>query len=246
MKRLLNLSCVSIFALALAAPVHAQEPPPRTVAAPRETAQKPVPIEQASYHVPVFSNDLVTVLRVYIPPGRASDYHIHSLDQISVVIEDHPPDAYSQKLGEARGTIRSPRAGETGYSSNSPPLTHRGVNPGKTLPMHLIVLLLRKPSGFTAAARNVHGYTQVFDNARARAWRLVLQPGETAPAITQHAPGIRVIVGGDGEITEISPGARDRAMYLRKGDFYWQDPGKTRAVRNIGSTRLELVEVEFK
>jgi mannose-6-phosphate isomerase-like protein (cupin superfamily) len=35
-------------------------------------------------------------------------------------------------------------------------------------------------------------------------------------------------------------------MALRSGEFFWQDAGVTRTVRNSGSTRLELVEVELK
>jgi hypothetical protein len=78
-----------------------------------------------------------------------------------------------------------------------------------------------------------------------RAWRLVLEPGQTAATITQNAPGLRVIIDG-GEIAESVPGEGDRGMALRLGDFYWQQPGATRTVRNIGSTRIELVEIELK
>jgi hypothetical protein len=54
-----------------------------------------------------------------------------------------------------------------------------------------------------------------------------------------------VIIDG-GEIAEIAPGEPDRGMALRLGDFYWQELGATRAVRNIGTTRVELVEFELK
>ena len=89
------------------------------------------------------------------------------------------------------------------------------------------------------------GYAQILDNERVRAWRSMLEPGQTATAITQKAPGLRVIIDG-GEIAESVPGEPDRGMMLRLGDFYWQEPGATRAVRNIGSTRVELVEFELK
>ena len=68
----------------------------------------------------------------------------------------------------------------------------------------------------------------------------MLEPGQAAAAITQTAPGRRVIIEG-GEIAE-----GDRGMALRLGDFYWQDAGATRTVRNIGTTRIELVEIELK
>ena len=43
-----------------------------------------VPVEATSYHVPVFSNDYVTVLNVFIPSQRDSGYHRHSLDSVAV------------------------------------------------------------------------------------------------------------------------------------------------------------------
>ena len=42
------------------------------------------------------------------------------------------------------------------------------------------------------------------------------------------------------------PGEPDRGMMLRLGDFYWQEPGATRPVRNIGATGVELGEFELK
>jgi hypothetical protein len=73
----------------------------------------------------------------------------------------------------------------------------------------------------------------------------VLAPGQSAAAISQNAPGLRIVIDG-GEIAESVPGADDRGMALRLGDFYWQEPGVTRAVRNIGTSRIELVEFELK
>ena len=35
-------------------------------------------------------------------------------------------------------------------------------------------------------------------------------------------------------------------MSPRTGEFFWQDAGITRTVRNTGKTRLDLVEFELK
>jgi hypothetical protein len=35
-------------------------------------------------------------------------------------------------------------------------------------------------------------------------------------------------------------------MHVRLGDYFWQDAGTSRAVRNSGTTKLELVEFELK
>lgn len=83
------------------------------------------------------------------------------------------------------------------------------------------------------------------DNERVRGWRLLLDPGQTAAPFTQTAPGLRIVLDG-GEIAEIVAGQPDRGMNLRLGEFYWQEPGMTRAIRNIGSTRVELIEFELK
>jgi len=205
----------------------------------------PVPVEKAAYHVPVFRNDLVTVLRVYIPPKRAAGYHIHSLDQISVLVEE--ADQAGQMLGEAATPARRNPRGNIGFTAFSKKTqTHRVQNVGETA-YHNIVVALMTPQakGLAPAAREVAGYTQVFDNERARGWRLVLEPGQSAPAITQTAPGLRVVIDG-GEIVEVTPGEGERGMALRLGDIFWQEPGARRAVRNIGTTRIQVAEFEFK
>ena len=83
------------------------------------------------------------------------------------------------------------------------------------------------------------------DNDRVRGWRLALEPGQSASAITQTAPGIRIVVDG-GELVESVPGYADRGWMLSSGEFYWQESGVTRALRNIGTTRIEIVEFEIR
>jgi quercetin dioxygenase-like cupin family protein len=230
-KASLTLGAVLVGASALALPATAQEP----VA---------VPVEKAAFHWPIFRNDLVMLLRVYFPPGRGSNYHIHSTDQISVLVEAGANEG--QVLGEQPTPARPGTRGNvsfTAYSKKS--FTHKSTNTGTT-PFHNIVVALLKPQpgGFTPAARP-EGYTQVLDNERVRGWKLALEPGQSVAAITQKAPGLRVVLDG-GEIAEIVPGEPDRGQGLRLGDFYWQEPGATRGVRNTGTTRVEIVEFELK
>ena len=203
-----------------------------------------IPVEETSYHVPVFSNELVTVLNVFIPPHRESGYHRHSLDSVGVLISD------TQRTGQVLGaeaTVTAPRErGSVSFTSYArEPLVHNVAITGEG-PFHNIVvgLLYPTPGRFTAGTR-AQGYTQALDNERVRIWRLVLEPGQTAPAITQSAPGLRVVVEG-GELAEIEPGKADRHKAPRSGEFFWQDAGQTRAVRNVGTTRIELIELELK
>jgi hypothetical protein len=225
---------VPLFTLGLALDVGAQSasPPP------------PVPVEEAPYHVPAFRNELVTVLNVFIPPQRASGYHWHSLDSVGVLVSD------TQRTGQVLGaeaTVTPQRrrgtANFTGYARE--PLVHSVTVTGD-VPFHNIVveLMYDAPGRFTAGTRG-DGYTMILDNERVRVWRLALEPGQAAALITQTAPGVRVTIDG-GEIVESAPGKPDRAKAPRSGEFFWQEAGTTRSVRNAGSTRVELIEIELK
>lgn len=207
-----------------------------------------VPVEQAPYHLPVFTNEYVTVLKIEIPPQRDTGFHTHTRDSVSVNIE--PADNVSQNLGSSTVTpsqrATRGRAQFTAYGKQ-PPRSHKNTNVGTT-PFHNVSFIFKAPAplGLTPATRaEAQVYAQIMDNERVRGWRLVLEPGQSAQAITQQAPGLRVVVSG-GEIVESLPGQPDRAMFLRTGEFYWQDPRVTRAVRNRGATRVELVEFELK
>lgn len=233
MRQILNATFV-IGALALVQPAAAQVETPA------------VPVDKAPFHVPVFRNEYVALVNVQIPPGRVAGYHTHSLDQISVLVGD--ADTVGQVLGEQPAPARRNPRGNVGFTEYSKKaLTHKVSNVGPT-PFHNVVITLVYPQTgrFTPGSRSeVAGYTQILDNARVRAWRLVLEPGQAVAAITQSAPGIRVVIDG-GEIAENVPGEAERGMAPKTGEFFWQEPGVTRAVRNTGASRIQLVEFELK
>lgn len=214
-------------------------------AAPASFAQTVVPVEQAPYHVPVFGNDYVTLLDVFIPPGRTSGFHRHALDAVGVQIADGG--RTTQALGGEAEPIppRQPGAVTFTFYSREPGV-HAVATTGSQ-PFHniFIELLAPRPWGFSPGTRDGTAYEQVLDNERVRVWRLALEPGDRAPAIEQRAPGLRVVVAG-GELVERVPGRPDRGLAPRAGQFFWQDGGTTRSVENVGGTHVELVEIELK
>ena len=213
-------------------------------ALPQAAAPPPVPVEQAPYHVPAFHNELVTVLNVFIPPQRTSGYHRHSLDSVGVLLSD--TDRTGQVLGAAATVTPRRASGSANFTSYSrEPVVHTVTVTGSA-PFHNIVveLMYAEPGRFTAGTRG-DDYAVILDNERVRVWRLALEPGQAAAGITQAAPGVRVVIDG-GELVESTPGKADRAKAPRGGDFFWQDAGETRAVRNVGATRIELIELELK
>jgi len=232
-----SLIAASVFALLGALPSAAQA----------QDEGPAVPIEKAPWHLPVFKNDYVTVLKIDIPPGRNTGFHTHSTDSISVNIE--AADMANQNVGEKQTPPRHSKRGGVNFTaySKQPPHTHKASNVGPT-PFHNVSFILNnpEPGHFTPSSRaDAKGYTQIMDNERVRGWRVVLQPGEATDAIAQSAPGLRIVLDG-GEIAELVPGQLDRGMNLRPGEFYWQDAGASRAIRNDGTTRVEFVEFELK
>lgn len=212
---------------------------------------KPVPMDKAPFHIPVFSNDYVIVLNVNIPPGRNTGYHIHYADSVSVNLT--PASQTNQNYGStevsAPGTGGDGEPGRATFTdvTKNGPRTHKATNIGPT-PFHNISFILknRAPAGTTVSDRSgVKGYAQIMDNARLRAWRVALKPGEATGQISQTAPGLRIYVHG-GVLAEMVPGAADRGMAPYEGDFIWQDAGQTRAVKNTGTTLIEFVEFELK
>jgi hypothetical protein len=209
--------------------------------------EEAVPVDKAPYHLPVFTNEYVTILKIEIPPQGDTGYHTHTRDSVSVNIQ--PADNMTQDLGSPHPvpSARADRGRAQFTAYGRQPRTHRNTNVGTT-PFHNVSFIFSapKPLGLMPSTRaDVPAYASILDNERVRGWRLILEPGQSAGAITQQSPGLRVVVSG-GEVVESVPGRPDRAMFLRAGEFYWQDPSSTRAVRNRGTTRIELVEFELK
>lgn len=204
------------------------------------------PVEQASFHQLVFADEDIAVLNNLYPPKGDSGFHAHHRDLFAVVIQASP--SSGQRVGEPLKAMPETAAGATAYSQvGAEPRIHRVVNDGEGV-FQIIVIELRRatPSGTSTSSRGrTPQYALILDNPRLRAWRLVLAPGESAPAISQASKGVRVVVRG-GLLTTTSPGLQDQHLALQPGDFALQTAGTRRALRNGGDGTIELVEIELK
>ena len=238
MRHIISLS-ITVLAFVLAQTASAQ------------LEDKPVPMEMAPFHVPVFSNEHIILMKINIPPSRNTGFHTHYADSVSVNLT--PATRTNQIYGESEvsppalaGNVVPGRASFTKIVGEGE-RTHKVTNVGPT-PFQNVSFMLRNdgPSGTPVSDRSdVAGYTQIMDNPRIRAWRVVLEPGEATGQITQTAPGLRVYIHG-GVVDEVVPGSADRGMAPYDGEFIWQEAGQTRAVKNTGSTLIEFVEFELK
>jgi len=236
MRHIISASLI-VLACALAQPASAQ------------LEDKPVPMDKAPFHIPVFANDHIVMLKINIPPASNTGFHTHYADSVSVNLS--PALRTNQIYGESEVSAPAttgPVPGRTSFTNitNEGPRTHKVTNVGPTS-FHNISFILKEGSTENTVSNRSGdaGYTQIMDNPRIRAWRVVLEPGEATEQITQTAPGLRVYVRG-GVLAEMVPGSADRGMAPYEGDFIWQDAGQTRAVKNTGTTIIEFVEFELK
>jgi hypothetical protein len=205
-----------------------------------------VPVESAPFHLEVFENEYVRFLNVLIPPGKVGAYHRHSIDFAYLILES--TDRLEVTVLDKPMALVTLKTGQVvfgGYSKA--PLIHQVANAGQSS-FHVtgIEILDSQPGRFSPSTReDVPAYTSVLDNGRVLGWRLILQPGESAAAITQTAPGVRMVVQG-GDIVESARDKPDHELNLNRGDFAWQAAGTTRAVRNVGTSPVEWVEFELK
>jgi hypothetical protein len=216
-------------------------------ALPEASAEQPtiVPVEKAAFHLLSFSNELISIVHVTIPPGRTVPYHRHEQDLMVVVLE--PANTQNQVLGQQPVDRIATLGAVTFAAYTKKPGVHQLINTD-TKAYHLlgVAIVYPEPGRFTPSTREeVPAYKTVLNNERVRAWRLVLEAGQSAPAITQRAPGGRIVVHG-GELVEREPGNPDRPLFLGMGYFEWQPGNTSREVRNAGSTQIEFVEFELR
>ena len=112
-----------------------------------------VPVTKAPFHLPIFSNQLVTLLNVTIPPGRTAGYHRHERDSAFVIIESARTRV--QVLGAEPIEGQAPQGGGVFYAGwANRPVTHQVTNVSAN-PFHVVgfELLYPDPGRFACPKR---------------------------------------------------------------------------------------------
>ena len=180
---------------------------------------------------------------VTLPPGFSTGYHSHDQDIIFVITAGAK--IKNQVLGKEPVELEF-KLGEVRFAPyTKTPGTHQIINIEKENTMRLLALggVYPTPGRYTVSTRP-EKYEVALDNDRVRAWRLKLNPGESAPSIRQTAPGARFVVTG-GMVAEKRTGRPDQPMVLQNHDFMTV-AAEERGIENIGKSPVELVEVELK
>jgi quercetin dioxygenase-like cupin family protein len=202
--------------------------------------QTPVSVEQEPYHHVVLKNDDVIVLRVVLPPGDTTGYHIHSCDRTGVMLSQNT--TAGQKWGEDEAKPTDYRAGDVfSDSCNGQPLTHRVHNVGQT-PMEVIDLELKHRP--TVPSNDVAGPV-VMENPSVRVYKWVIAPGKTTAMHTHTRPYLIVSVTPM-QLTMTAPDGESRTEQVKAGEFHWVPVSVTHSLANGSSTEAQIVEFELK
>ncbi|MCI0487027.1 MAG: hypothetical protein L0229_10545 [Blastocatellia bacterium] len=203
------------------------------------SAQAPVPVEKEPRHHLKFENRYTRVFDVTLPPGDVTLFHTHSKDYVFVSIGD------ADLKGQVMGADPVPlilKSGEVRFTEA--PITHRVENTGAA-PFHTIAIEILRPSGVEASLEKIPGHTVVLDNERIRVERLILEPGQSTGLHKHTMPGLGVAVSG-GKVVIESVGQKPQTLELKAGDFRWRDGATAHSIKNIGKSRFEAVDVEWK
>jgi quercetin dioxygenase-like cupin family protein len=208
----------------------------------QETA---VPVEQEPRHRTVFQNKYVRIYDCLVPPGDITLFHTHSFDNVAVTVSGGK--LRNEIPGEAP-TERVPPTGNIAFAKGTnAPYTHRIINIGET-PLRFVVpeIQASAPSPGTPAALDaVPGHKLVLENDRVKVYRVSIDPKQVTGIRSRTLPWVRISIS-QSTISIHEPGKTPEILETKPGDYRWHEGGTTDSLENIGSTRYEAAEIEWK
>ena len=200
-------------------------------------AQTTVPLSGEAKHHLVFENSHTRVYDVVVPAGDSTLYHVHANDYVYVTLGKASLEA--QGLGAAQ-TKLDLADGEVRYTKG--PITHRVLNPSNTA-FHNLTIEVLEPAGVTLAPASPGDVA--LENDRVRAVRIVLAPGQRTPRHDHRGPWLEVAVK-PGTVSVDDGTGPPRRETLAPAKYAWHAAGTSHLITNVGNSRVELVEIDWK
>ena len=219
----------TVFAALLMTAALAAAPPPA------------VPVEKEPLHHLKLENEYVRVFDVQVPARGQTLYHVHSHDYVFVTLGDSH---VRSDLADGKSIELTLKNGEARFSAA--PLTHRAVNLADT-PFHNLTVEVLKPAGSPPEAPQpaMPGHSVVFENDRVRIDRQILDPGESTGVHTHTLRSLGICIS-PARIQYSEPSGEAVTADLAPGQFNWHPDARTHSLKNVGTTRFEAVEIEWK
>jgi quercetin dioxygenase-like cupin family protein len=201
-----------------------------------------VPVSQEPHHHFKFENEFVRVYDVLVEPGDSTLYHTHSSDYVFVNLTN------TQLKAQIKGSasVDLPvTIGQTVFTKAT--ITHRVVNPDKVPFRNITVEILKTPRADPQKSplAGIPGHEIVLDNDRVRIERLVLEPGQTTGTHTHTLMSLGIAVTA-AKVAYQSEDGKEQVAEFKAGDFNWHPQPRTHSLKNIGKTRFEAIEIEWK
>src|SRR5436309_1042473 len=209
---------------------------------PSGTADSPVEISGEPRHHPKFENEFVRVLDVTVPVGDATLWHVHRNDNVVVTLGG--ASLRLEKVGAPTVEVQW-KTGDVNFGKAT--YTHRAINIGTTSFHNLTIELLKSPAGSSLASglKEPIARPPILENERVRVYRVSLEPGQSMTMHTHLLPGLGIAVtAGELEVTTAGKATPDR-LTLPIGDVRWRAGAVTHQIKNLGQTRIELVDIEL-
>jgi hypothetical protein len=204
-----------------------------------------IPASQEPRHVVKLENAVVRIIDVEIPPGYRTLMHEHANNYAYLMVSaarlrNEVPGKPPADMDIPAGLVGYYRASEGAY-------VHRFTNIGETQfrAIGIELLSLAAAPEITTPRDLLSGYVTVLDNERVRAYRLVLQPGQST-GLVRVAPRTVRVAETAGSLTERSAEGSTRELKLAPAQFEWRSDAAAMALTNTGSSAVELYEFELK
>lgn len=201
--------------------------------------QSPVEISGEPRHHPKFENEFVRLWDVTVPAGDATLWHAHRNENVVVSFDDVK--LRIETLG--RDPVEGPwKFGEVRFSKAT--YIHRAMNVGTTSFHNFTIELLKAPGGANLTKESAR--EPVLENEQVRVFRVTLEPGQSGPMHTHTVP-ILAIALTSAELEVTTKGADKPERVSRpEGNVLWRSQAVTHSIKNVGKTRYEGVDIEFK
>jgi quercetin dioxygenase-like cupin family protein len=209
-----------------------------------QKSDKPVPVEEEPLHKVEFKNDAVTVMRLILPPGQYTQYHIHAHDRVAVQLSTTSTTQQDWKKPE--GSANPVKPGDfAAMTLQGDSYTHRVHNVGKEPYEVIDIEFVQRPA---APSAELAGPVAA-ENPSSRIYNWVLAAGATTPMHKHVRPYVIVSVTPL-NLQMSSPDGQTAARAVEAGSFRYVDvpPGGslTHNLVNIGNTPGQIIEVEMK
>ena len=216
---------------------------PVAVISQSNSAQNPVEIKGEPRHHPKFENEFVKIWDVTVPGGDATLWHAHRNDNVVVTLA--PAKLHIETLG--RDPVDAEwKYGEVRFSKAT--YVHRAMNVGPTA-FHNLTIELLKPApvfGNLLSLPKEAGREPILENERVRVFRISLAPGESVATHNHPLPGLAVaITAGELDITT-EGNAKPERTKVAETEVRWRAGEVTHSIKNVGKTRFDGVDIEFK